>query len=565
MKKVRDGFSNFRISTRFIGLIVLVAALGNLVLAGWASHGYRSTAIAEARDFAVSVHQMTLAGLTAMMISGQGERRSLFLEQIRQSNNIADLRVLGGDAVARQFGSKGREEANLAEEREALATGEPRFRVDGEGDNAVLIAVLPALAQTNYLGKNCRGCHAAAEGEVLGAVTMRISLAKAEQAVRDFQRRLALVALISLLLVVVPLFLSFDRLVTRPLQQMTLRLNQIAEARRVFDERLPVHGRDEVAEAAAALNRVIGRAKILMDQEQLAAEVFTHAMEGIVITDAAGRIRLVNPAFTAMTGYTAEEAVGHTPALLKSGRQGTDFYEDMWNALTVDGKWQGEIWNRRKNGEVYPEWLSISSVRDERGAIEQYIAIFGDITERKSIEEIMKYHASHDPVTGLANRRLFLDRLTQQILTARRHKDAPVAVMFLDLDRFKHINDTLGHEAGDQLLKQVAQRLRSTVRESDTVARVGGDEFTVLLPWPTQRAAALTVAAKLVKAMNKSFDLAGQPVTVTTSIGVSVFPQDGDDPESLLRSADTAMYTVKQRGRAGFAFATSPVPAEAAE
>lgn len=285
---------------------------------------------------------------------------------------------------------------------------------------------------------------------------------------------------------------------------------------------------------------------------RLAAAVFDSSREAIIITAPDGRILRVNPAFTTVTGYRPEEVIGQNPRILASGRQSTAFYQNLWRTLLDSGQWQGEIWNRRKNGELYPEWLSISSIRDPAGKIEYFVAIFTDITERKRAEDKIIHQAYHDALTNLPNRVLFKDRLEQALTFAHRLRHKKVALLFIDLDRFKLVNDSLGHDAGDQLLRLVAWRLRENVRQSDTVARLGGDEFTILLPDADHVEEAMAVADKVLTALKRPFDLAGREIFVTVSIGISLYPDDGADAETLMKNADTAMYHAKEHGRAGF-------------
>lgn len=286
----------------------------------------------------------------------------------------------------------------------------------------------------------------------------------------------------------------------------------------------------------------------------LAARVFDNLSEAMTITGPDGRIQSVNPAFTAITGYSEAEAQGNTPgALLGSGIHDRDFYRNMWNTLNALGKWQGEIVNRRKNGETYPEWLSITAVRDEAGAVQQYLALFSDISERKQAEAYIHHLAYHDPLTGLANRLLFHDRLDNAMHQAHRTR-RPLAIMLLDLDRFKSINDSLGHAAGDVLLKCVSQRLHGLLREGDTLARLGGDEFALLLPEISSHADAATLASRMLSEFEQPFELQGREVFTTTSIGIAVYPSDGEAPEILLKNADVALYNAKDAGRSAFRF-----------
>ncbi|MBI2312020.1 MAG: EAL domain-containing protein [Betaproteobacteria bacterium] len=296
---------------------------------------------------------------------------------------------------------------------------------------------------------------------------------------------------------------------------------------------------------------------------RLAGTVFDSSSEGIMVTDASNTIVSVNRAFAEITGYQAEEVIGRNPRLLSSGRQDKSFYQGMWEAIRRDGQWTGEVWNRRKSGETYPEWLSISVVKDQKGQITHYVAIFSDITERKVAEQRIRHLAHYDGLTGLPNRNLLLDRL-QQAVTQTRRTQKKVAVMFIDLDRFKEINDTLGHAFGDQVLQTAAERLSRCVRESDTVSRHGGDEFVIVLPDLKDNAGATVMAQKVITAVSYPMELDGREFRLTTSIGISVYPEDGEDPETLMKNADAAMYRVKELGNA-FQFYTEDMNASGLE
>lgn len=284
------------------------------------------------------------------------------------------------------------------------------------------------------------------------------------------------------------------------------------------------------------------------EQLRLYAQVFTYAAEGMTITDAESRIVAVNPAFCEITGYTAEEVIGMTPAMLNSGRQGREYYRQMWSELIKRGQWHGEIWNRRKDGGIYPEWLSVAAVRDVVGLTRNYIGIFTDISERKENEARIQHLAHHDALTGLPNRILLDDRIAQAIAKSRR-SELQTAVIFIDLDRFKNINDTLGHEIGDNLLVQAAQRGLGVLRETDTLCRLGGDEFVVVLPEIEQLQYAMHTTRKLLAALGQPYLLAGHALTVTGSAGIALWPDDGQTVSELLRKADAAMYRAKEEGR----------------
>ncbi|HLP97437.1 MAG TPA: diguanylate cyclase [Sideroxyarcus sp.] len=280
----------------------------------------------------------------------------------------------------------------------------------------------------------------------------------------------------------------------------------------------------------------------------LTTRILENAAESIMITDARGIIRAVNPAFEKTTGYTAAEVIGRTPALLKSGQHDQNFYREMWSALNRVGQWQGEIWNRHKNGDIYPEWLSIGAVKDSPESVNSYVGIFSDAHTQEYILERLHYLAYYDGLTGLPNRQLFLDRLNISISHARRDRHM-LAVMFVDLDEFKQINDTLGHKVGDELLIGVTEHMKSCLRDGDTLARRGGDEFTVLLPALPSAEAACHVAEKFLECYARPLHIFGHELHASASIGLAIYPEDGEDADSLLHHADLAMYCVKESGR----------------
>ncbi len=298
----------------------------------------------------------------------------------------------------------------------------------------------------------------------------------------------------------------------------------------------------------AARERAEAAARALNAEQSMAASVFHNTMDGIMVTDAAGVILSVNPAFSAITGYTALEAVGHKPALLRSGLHPPEFYLDMWRELLDAGKWQGEIWNRRRNGELFLEWLRIGMVAGDDGKAQRYVSVFNDITELRRKDEHIRHLAFHDPLTGLPNRALLLDRLAHSLSGAAREGTRP-ALMFIDLDRFKHINDSLGHDAGDQLLREMARRLRDCLRESDTLARMGGDEFVLLLEHAPEAAQCGALAHKLIDCLSQPMALNGHTLQVGASIGIACYPDDGDSAVELMKHADAAMYAAKAAGR----------------
>ncbi|HEY0633807.1 MAG TPA: EAL domain-containing protein [Gammaproteobacteria bacterium] len=292
------------------------------------------------------------------------------------------------------------------------------------------------------------------------------------------------------------------------------------------------------------------------EELKLAGQVFDSSAEGIVITDSEQRILKVNRAFSEITGYSAEEILGQTPKLLSSGRHDHYFYRNMWHEVQKRGMWQGEIWNRRKSGEVYPEWLAISAVRDEAGNITHYVGLFIDISERKLAEDYILHLAQHDALTELPNRLLFIDRLRQSFVRARI-EHAKVALLFMDIDRFKTINDSLGHHVGDQLLQEVARRLKRCVAGIDTIARLGGDEFVIVLEHMTSIQDAGHVASRIINEMQAPIVIGQHTLSITISIGIGIHPEDGDDVITMMKSAESAMYHAKEMGRNNYQFFTT--------
>ena len=284
------------------------------------------------------------------------------------------------------------------------------------------------------------------------------------------------------------------------------------------------------------------------EKMRLAQAVLETTTEGIMITDADNLIIDVNPAFTQITGYAREEVLSQTPTMFNSEYHDESFYQEMWENLKNNGRWRGEIWNRHKDGKVYPQYLSIAAVYGPDGKVIQHVAIFYDISQRKQYEALIEHQANYDALTDLPNRLLFMKRLAQAVGRALEDR-ARVALMFIDLDMFKEVNDTLGHAYGDLLLQAVAERLLACVRESDTVARLGGDEFTVILSEVHNPKHVTLIADKLLQQLSQSFELDGHEVRISGSIGITLAPDDAQDVETLLKYADSAMYKAKETGR----------------
>lgn len=359
------------------------------------------------------------------------------------------------------------------------------------------------------------------------------------------------------------LYLSFTTV-----KRIVKKITHIADAMKQmqidhkFNVPLAVDGSDEVAEMAHAFNQMLAERKKSESELKISAAVFKYASEAIMITNENNLIETVNPAFCTISGYKPSEVIGKPPNVLSSGKHTPAFYHSMYKELEKSNSWQGEIWNKRKNGEIYPEFLAISVVRDTSNKPIQYISLFSDITKHKKYEEDIWLQANYDSLTGLPNRKMCLERLHFEI-NHEKNQYNQLALMFIDLDRFKNVNDTWGHNSGDELLKLAALRLNNCIRESDTVARFGGDEFVVILAGTVNRIDIERIVKKILAKLSAPFmlnsdnDAGKNEAVVSASIGITIAPTDGNNVEVLLKNADTAMYQAKESGRDGYKFFTS--------
>lgn len=284
---------------------------------------------------------------------------------------------------------------------------------------------------------------------------------------------------------------------------------------------------------------------------RLASSFMQNTLEGVMVTDANGIIMSVNPAYSKITGFSADEAIGKTPRIVNSNHHDKNFFNQFWNELKTKGKWQGEIWNRRKGGDVYLTWQTITRIPGETDNDVRYVSVFNDMTERWHINESIRHLAFHDPLTDLPNRALMQERLGQ-LLSKTGREERNLAVMFLDLDRFKYVNDHLGHDVGDALLKAVARRLQLQIRQTDTLARLGGDEFVILLDNPYSMIEVEHIAKRIITVIGQVFKLGAHEANIGVSIGIATYPVGGTNATELLQNADTAMYAAKNAGRNTF-------------
>jgi diguanylate cyclase (GGDEF)-like protein/PAS domain S-box-containing protein len=409
----------------------------------------------------------------------------------------------------------------------ALAASEARFRHFFEANSSVMLLIEPVSGVIINANQAASKYYGYSLAELIGMPIARINTMTAEAVAQERQRALRQER---------SHFNFTHRLASGELRDVEVYSSPIDSGNRPVLFSI-VH---DITERTRAENTL-----------KLAASVFSNAREGILITDAEGCIVDVNETFSRITGYTRDEAVGRNPRLLKSERQSPEFYASMWQGLIDKGHWYGEVWNRRKDGEIYAEMLNISAVRDDAGRTINYVALFTDITPIKAHQQQLEHIAHYDALTSLPNRVLLADRLQQAMARTQRHGRL-LAVAYLDLDGFKAINDQNGHDIGDELLIAVARRMKSALREGDTLARLGGDEFVAVIADLEQPESCELVLGRLLQAASEPVPLADKTLQVSASIGVTLYPQDGADTDKLLRHADQAMYLAKQAGKNRF-------------
>ena len=501
-------------------------------------------------------------GMNMMMLTGQisnPENRKMLLNKMSQSHGIIELRIIRGHAVVEQFGPGLPEEAAVDDmDHEVLSTGRTLFRrLTSKDGRPALRVVVPFIAKQDFRGTNCLSCHVTQAGGVNGAASVTIDLSEdnAQLAETEDWMWIGHIILQVLLLIIISLFVRFVivRNISNPVKKLHDTMEEIHRDMDLSRRADVDTNNPDIGDMAENFNVLVAKLEHANERLQLFVKMFDNSGEAIVITDAQRKIIAVNPAFYKITGYTEEDVIGNNPNILQSGRQDEKFYQSMWRSINDVGVWQGEIWNRRKSGEIYPEWLSIGTVKNSHNEIINYIAVFSDITKRKEDEAHIEHLAHYDSLTHLPNRALFADRLKHALVTGTRNKKK-TALLFLDLDKFKYVNDTMGHLAGDILLQSVADRLKSCRRESDTICRQGGDEFMILLPEVGGAEDAETVARKIISAMDEPHRIGDKELVITFSIGISICPDDATDDEMMIKHADDAMYVAKASGRNNYKF-----------
>lgn len=551
---------DFKVQRKLHLLIQATLLVLFVVATQWVSDRFERQIINHAEQRAEETADGLINGMNMLMLTGkisEPANRRLLLEKMRQSEGIRSLRIVRGTSVMAQFGpGLAEEQPQDAMDEAVLNSGKTTFqRIDHPGQPPVLRVVVPFIAKHNFRGTDCLSCHRTVEGGVNGVASVSIDLSPDMQTLAEVKRGLWMglcfiqVVLSVLVYLLVRHLLSSN--ISWPVSVLQRAMSEIQRSndlsqRAQVDEKNP-----DIGEMACTFNTLMDSLENATERLELFEKMFHNSGEAIIITDAKCNILTVNPAFEQITQYSAAEVIGKNPRLLSSGKQTTAYYHEMWLIINELGQWSGEIWNRRKNGEVYPEWLSIGVIKNYHGQIINYIALFSDITKRKEAEQRIEFLAHYDMLTHLPNRALFADRLKHALQVADR-SHGKVGLMFLDLDKFKTINDTLGHLAGDQLLQSVAERLLRCVRLSDTVCRQGGDEFMILLEEVGSAADLETVVQKIMQEMSVPHWMGAEERLVSFSIGAAIYPDQANDEETLTQCADQAMYLAKQSGRNNF-------------
>ena len=498
-------------------------------------------------------------GMNMLMITGMisnPENRRLFLSKMGASENVKELRIVRAKQVQDQFGT-GLPEEQVTDDmdRRAMTSKRAQFLLSADQNTPTLRAVVPFIASTNFRGTNCLKCHQVEAGSVNGAASITLDLTDEFRIIKQTQDILLLGHIVLQIL----LFFSIYWLIHK-LMSPIVKLKSVMESlhlRGSMDQFVPIEldkgSLDEIGKLSAAFNQM---SKALFNSEKsmkLAASIYQSNADAIVVTDENNLIVDVNPAFTRITGYTLDEVIGKDPKILQSGRHDKEFYRQMWQSILNKGHWQGEMWDKRKDGGLYAKLAHINVLRRSDGNVYRYVAQFSDITEKKQKDELIYWQANYDSLTSLPNRRLFNDRLGHALAASKRNAHYG-ALMFLDLDKFKTLNDMMGHGYGDMLLVEVAKRLKSCTRDEDTVARLGGDEFVVLIEDVSEDAdVALQYVAQIAEKIRAAIAAPYQLNTYThyssPSIGVCPFYGNNEPIDELIKRADMAMYQAKDSGR----------------
>lgn len=500
--------------------------------------------------------------LNLLMVTGQissPSNRKLLVEKFAASSGVSKLRLIRSDQINAQFGpglSSEHEQDALV--NNVFSTASPLYvrSIDTDGQH-VLRAIIPYVASENFRGTNCLSCHKVKSGSVNGVADISMNLSEHEKSVTKFEQLLwyGMLTFQIILSVIISLFVKIllSRHVSKPVKQLQEKIIKIQNK---YDPslRISLEGKHpDIDCLALSFNSFLENLEFVTNEMMLFSKLLENSSEGIFVTDASKNIVFVNSAFISLTGYSKEEVLGRNPRFLKSGRHDLQFYKNIWSEINEHTFWRGEIYNRNKNGQIFPVFQSINSVKNRNGQVCNYMSVFMDISQCKAAEERVQRMANFDTLTGLANRNLLNDRVNQALIGSQR-SGSTFAVMFLDLDNFKDINDEYGHAVGDSVLKVVSERLLTCIREGDTVARKGGDEFIILLPNIDGQTGASMVAEKIIHAVSIPLEIDDHALYTSASIGIAIFPGNGGEVNELINNADSAMYSAKQGGRNRYSF-----------
>lgn len=553
---MKNWWQSQRIGTRLNlpiqAMLVIVLSFAH----AWMMDHFRTELLEGAERRATVSADGIINGMNMLMLTGQisdPENRRLLIKKMSASDGVKEVHILRTKQVQDQFGA-GLPEEQIRDDmaRRVINSKKPDFLFTENHGQPTLRTVVPFIASRNFRGTNCLTCHQVEEGSVNGAASITIDMTEDFKTIERTRIKLALGQLVLQIL----LFFSINWLIRRfmqPIEKLQTAMENM-HASGSMEQFVPIelgsHKLDAIGKLTSAFNQM---SESLLNNEKsmrLAASIYQSNSNAIVVTDENNLIVDINPAFTRITGYTLNEVIGKNPRIMQSGMHDAAFYQIMWQSILTSGHWQGDIWDKRKDGQLYAKAVNIIALRQKDGSVYRHVAQFSDITEKRQKDELIHWQANNDPLTNLPNRRLFQDRLGQGIKLSHRTA-LPLALLFIDLDYFKEINDTLGHENGDAMLMEVARRISSCVREADTVARLGGDEFTVILPELHDITQARRIAENIVEKMARPFfflnDESGYHIS--SSIGIALYPDDAIDANGLIKCADKAMYAAKAAGR----------------
>ena len=539
--------------------LMLIIVLSSAHL--WVMGNFKTEVLNSAKKRATATADGIINGMNMLMVTrmiSDPDNRRLFIRKMGASEHMKEVRIIRAKQVQNQFGAGLPEEQIMDDlDNRAINSKQIQFKLEKAGSSPSLRTVVPFITSTNFRGTNCLSCHHVESGSVNGAASITIDMTEDFSTIQRTRNELWVGQILLQLL----MFLATQSLIRRFIRPLT-SLQSSMEAMQAAGSAgqfVPVNvnknNRDEIGQLTGAFNQM---SEALFHSEKsmkLATAIYQSNADAIIVTDENNLITDVNPAFTRLTGYTPEDVFGKNPGIMQSGLHDEKFYRQMWKKICDEDHWQGEIWDKRRDGSLYAKLTNIIALRNSDGSVYRYVAQFSDITEKKQKDELIHWQANYDPLTNLPNRRLFHDRLGQAIKLADRKKLA-LSLFYIDLDHFKEINDSLGHANGDALLMEAGQRINSCVRETDTVARLGGDEFTVILPELSNTAQTKRIAEEIVRKLALPFFFVNDETEyhISASIGIALYPDDAKDQNDLIKCADHAMYLAKTAGRNGFRY-----------